>query len=57
MENAVRFDQDANAVYVKYQIDGVNGLELSTLMNAMDVSKNWKIFPYSFFSGNFLCNV
>ncbi|XP_047946619.1 centromere/kinetochore protein zw10 homolog isoform X2 [Salvia hispanica] len=38
MENAVRFDQDANAVYVKYQIDGVNGLELSTLMNAMDVA-------------------
>ncbi|KAG6404793.1 hypothetical protein SASPL_132369 [Salvia splendens] len=38
METAVRFDQDANAVYVKYQIDGVNGLELSTIMNAMDLA-------------------
>lgn len=36
----MRFDQDANAVHVKYQIsvDGSNGLELYTIMNAMDVS-------------------
>ncbi|XP_047943283.1 centromere/kinetochore protein zw10 homolog [Salvia hispanica] len=40
MENAVRFDQDTNTVHVKYQIsvDGINGLELSTIMNAMDVA-------------------
>ncbi|XP_041990661.1 centromere/kinetochore protein zw10 homolog [Salvia splendens] len=40
MENAVRFDQDTNAVHVKYQIsvDGINDLELSTIMNAMDVA-------------------
>ncbi|KAG6416995.1 hypothetical protein SASPL_124436 [Salvia splendens] len=40
MENGVRFDQDTNAVHVKHQIsvDGINGLELSTIMNAMDVA-------------------
>ncbi|KAL1560850.1 centromere/kinetochore protein zw10 [Salvia divinorum] len=40
MESAVRFNQDANAVHLKYQIsvDGFNGLELSTIMNAMDVA-------------------
>ena len=39
----MRFDQDTNTVHVKYQIsvDGINGLELSTIMNAMDVSKNF----------------
>lgn len=40
MENAVRFEQNDDALHVKYQmtIDGVNGLELSTVMNAMDVA-------------------
>ncbi|XP_057792723.1 centromere/kinetochore protein zw10 homolog [Salvia miltiorrhiza] len=40
MENAVRFDQNDNAVHVKWQIsvDGINGLELYTIMNAMDVA-------------------
>lgn len=37
----MRFEQNDDALHVKYQmtIDGVNGLELSTVMNAMDVSK------------------
>lgn len=41
MENAVRFEQNDDALRVKYQmtVDGVNDLELSTVMNAMDVSK------------------
>lgn len=36
----MRFDREANAVHVKYQItvDGINGLDLYTVMNAMDVS-------------------
>ncbi|KAL1555485.1 centromere/kinetochore protein zw10 isoform X1 [Salvia divinorum] len=38
VENAVWFDRDANAVHVKYQIDGINGLKLSTIMNAMYVA-------------------
>lgn len=40
MENAVRFEQDGNAVHVKHQItvDGINGLELFTVMNAMEVA-------------------
>lgn len=37
------FDREANAVRVKYQItiDGINGLDLYTVMNAMDVSKTY----------------
>ncbi|KAH6788704.1 centromere/kinetochore protein [Perilla frutescens var. frutescens] len=40
MENAVRFEQDSNAVHVKHQmaIDGIDDLELFTVMNAMDVA-------------------
>lgn len=40
MENAVRFEQNDDALHVKYQmtVDGVNDLELSTVMNAMDVA-------------------
>lgn len=41
MENAVRFEQNGDALHVKYQmtVDGVKDLELFTVMNAMDVSK------------------
>lgn len=35
----MRFDQDGTAVRIKYQttVNGIDGLELYTVMNAMDV--------------------
>lgn len=40
MENAVRFDEQATAVRVKYQssVNGSDGIELRTVLEAMDVS-------------------
>ncbi|KAI3457630.1 hypothetical protein Pfo_014293 [Paulownia fortunei] len=40
MENAVRFEQEGNAVHVKYQttMNGIDGLELYTVLQAMHVA-------------------
>jgi len=40
MEKAVRFDGDLNQVEVKYQleVENVNGIQLQTVLEAMDVS-------------------
>ncbi|KAK6157066.1 hypothetical protein DH2020_011314 [Rehmannia glutinosa] len=40
MENAVQFDQGGNALHIKYQMtmNGIDGLELHTILKAMDVA-------------------
>ena len=40
METAVRFEKERNAVRVSYQssVNGVGGIELHTILKAMDVS-------------------
>lgn len=40
MENAVRFEQDSRTIRVKYKlcVDKMDGIELHTVMEAMDVS-------------------
>ena len=41
MEKAVRFDGDLNQVEVKYhlEVENVNGIQLHTVVEAMDVSE------------------
>ena len=48
IENAVRFDQQSNAVYVKNKMDvnDVKGAELCTVLKAMDVSLSFVLFIY-----------
>lgn len=43
MDNAVRFEQENNTVHLKHQsnIKGIDGIELQTVLKAMDVSLNY----------------
>jgi centromere/kinetochore protein ZW10 len=40
MENAVRFERDPSRLHVQYRLshDGINGIELQTVLEALDVS-------------------
>lgn len=40
VESAVRFEKESNRVLVKYQltVDGLDGIELRTVLEAMEVS-------------------
>jgi centromere/kinetochore protein ZW10 len=42
MKNAVRFERDTNRLLVGYRLslDGVDGIELQTVLEAMDVSQS-----------------
>lgn len=42
MQNAVRFERDTNRLLVQYRLrlNGVDGIELRTVLEAMDVSQS-----------------
>lgn len=50
MDNAVRFEQENNTVHLKHQsnIKGIDGIELQTVLKAMDVSLNYAS-PFSLY--------